>query len=82
MSDKKRDQIERGIKAKQLLDNQLLAEAFEQVGQDILSQWTYSKDPQEREQLWGQYHGLEAVKECLMHYAIMGKAAQKELERK
>ena len=82
MTDKKRDQIKRGIQAKQLLDNQLLADVFEQVGQDILSQWTYSKDPQEREQLWGQYHGLEAVKECIMHFVITGKSAQKEIERK
>ena len=82
MTDKKREQIERGIRAKQLLENSLLIETFEHLDREFLNDLKSCEDPIKRDQIWNKLFGLPAFKACFNYYVINGKSAQKEIERK
>ena len=82
MTDKKRDQIKRGTRAKQALENRIVTVAFERIDQRIVDDWRSCKEPQKRDEFWYQQDALYALKGCLKEFVITGKNAQKEIERK
>ena len=71
----------RGIRAEELLRNELLQEAFETLRADYINAWqiTSAKDSQAREQLYLAVNILGKVKDHLKKVAINGQIASKDL---
>ena len=82
MMDKTEKQIQQGQRAKQLLDDPLLKEAFEylseQYKQEIFN--TSYDDHNQRQVLWMAYNMLDKIKGHLVSVMETGKLASSELE--
>jgi len=80
--DKTEKQIQQGQRAKQLLDDPLLKEAFEylseQYKQEIFN--TSYDDHNQRQVLWMAYNMLDKIKGHLVSVMETGKLASSELE--
>lgn len=76
-----RQKQDKGLKAKQLLENETLQEAFAAQEQAIINQWKSSEGetPAFREGLWLQLQGVKRAKECLEHTLGTGKDAERKL---
>lgn len=76
-----RKAAERGPRAKALLDNELLKEAFEKIEQTLMDEWrnTSTEDAQRREDAWRSYKLLGALRGYLVKTVTNGDAAAKEL---
>lgn len=82
MMDKTEKQIQQGQRAKQILDDPLLKEAFEylseQYKQEIFN--TSYDDHNQRQVLWMAYNMLDKIKGHLVSVMETGKLASSELE--
>jgi hypothetical protein len=78
-----RKAAERGPRAKALLDNDLLKEAFEKIEQTLMDDWrnTSSEDNQRREDAWRTFKLLQNLRGHLGRIVTNGDAAAKELLR-
>lgn len=78
---KLRQQQERGVRAKHLLENELLNEAFEGIENDLMKAWQNSMASDElgREDVWRCYQLLKNLREALKRHVITGDGAGKEL---
>lgn len=76
-----RKAAERGPRAKALLDNELLKEAFEKIEQALMDDWrnTSSEDNQRREDAWRSYKLLQNLRGYLTRLVTTGEASAKEL---
>ena len=54
--------IERGERAKELLDNPLVEEALIRIKEFLVEEWATNTDSQAREELWFTLKGLERFK--------------------
>ncbi len=80
--DKIEKQIQQGQKAKQLLDDPLLKEAFEYLTEQYKSEIfnTSYNDHDQRQVLWMAYNMLDKIKGHLVSVMETGKLASSELE--
>lgn len=80
---KLRIQMDRGQRAKALLDNELLTGAFESIETSLHYAWKTSRagDELAREDIWRSTQLLTNLKECLTRHVTTGEAAGKELLR-
>jgi len=80
---KLREQEHRGIRAKALLENDLLLGAFESIETALLDAWRNSNasETDGREDAWRSIQLLKNLRECLDRHVITGKDAGKELLR-
>lgn len=71
------EEIIRGEKAKQLLADPLLSEAFSQCKKEVLEAWekTPARDIEGREWLWKLYHASIKAENMLRGYIDTGKMA-------
>ena len=78
---RKRRQVERGNSAKELLENPILNEAFEDVENYLKTSWGITKDREThiREDIWRSLQLLENIRQHIKSVAENGKAANKEL---
>lgn len=60
---------ERGLRARQLLEDNVLQEALEDVEVDALRQWRDSANPEVRDGAWATVHALQQVERVLLGYA-------------
>lgn len=77
----KRRQADRGERAKRVLENELVIEAFEKMEKDIIEGWkkTAPDDDRGRHNAYLLDRLLRNFKAQFEQYLITGKAAQKEL---
>jgi len=75
-------QIQQGQRAKQLLDDPLLKEAFEYLSEQYKSEIfnTSYNDHDQRQVLWMAYNMLDKIKGHLVSVMETGKLASSELE--
>lgn len=68
----------RGERAKQLLSDPLLNEAFAHCKQEVLQAWerTPARDVEAREWLWKLYHATIKAEDMLKGYVDTGKLAE------
>ena len=80
--DKIQKQIQQGQRAKQLLDDPLLKEAFEYLTEQYKSEIfnTSYNDHDQRQVLWMAYNMLDKIKGHLVSVMETGKLASSELE--
>jgi hypothetical protein len=73
--------IERGARAKALLENDLLREAFDKLEDDYTAAWKTwpAADTQGRERLWQAVNVLGKVRGHLARVVADGRLAQREL---
>lgn len=81
--DKLRRDMDRGTRAKALLQNELLQEAFDKIETFLITQWQESKasEPELREDAWRSQKLLKNLKSHLSHIVTTGDNANKELLR-
>lgn len=73
---------DRGVRAKQLLENELFNECFDSQISDIHKVWeSPSIDEKERERLWYMLQGIRGAKEYLERLVATGKHSEKELKK-
>ena len=80
--DKLEAAITRGARAKELLTNELLQEAFTRLEADYILAWrqTPARDTDARERLWQAVNIVGKVKDNLTTILSNGKLAQRELD--
>ena len=82
MMDKTEKQIQQGQRAKQLLDDPLLKEAFEYLTEQYKTEIfnTSYNDHDQRQVIWMAYNMLDKIKGHLVSVMETGKLASSELE--
>ena len=72
----------RGARAKELLSNELLQEAFARLEAEYISAWRQmpARDTDARERLWQAVNIVGKVKDNLTTILSNGKLAQRELD--
>ncbi len=73
----------RGIRAKELLDNELLKESFQYLEAEYLRAWRSTKvrDTEARERLWQAVQIVSLIQENLATHVINGRLAADDLRR-
>lgn len=81
--DKLRDAVQRGDRAKALLQNELLVEAFDNLESKIMEEWkaTDPEDKERREDAWRSLKLLQTLQGQFRRIVTTGEAASKELVR-
>ena len=76
------ERLHKGSRAREILENEVFAEAFTQIEQELVTQWTESpaRDADGRERLWTYLQMLRKVKATLVSTMETGKLAKQELE--
>ena len=74
--------VTRGARAKALLEDELLQEAFAALESDYVAAWKRSpaRDTDARERLWQAVNVLGKVRDHVARIAADGKLAQRELD--
>lgn len=72
----------RGKRAQEVLDNEVYAEAYQQIEQEIIRQWREARNPQDREQLHQLLLMHEKARNALETVMRSGQVAEAELGRK
>ena len=80
--DKLRDDLNRAQQANDLLQNELLIEAYEQIDAELIGAWrlTAARDADARERIWHAVQANAKHKNYLQSVANNGKLAQRELD--
>src|SRR5437899_1315445 len=80
--DRLRDATSRAVWAKELLQNELLVEAFQALQDDYMKLWKHTKpsDIDGRETIFKAWHVVGKVQEHLQRVLENGKLAQMELD--
>lgn len=72
----------RGKRAQEVLDNEVYAESYAAIEQEILSKWRDSRSPEDREQLHQFRMMLDKVQNALETVMRTGEVAAAEIARK
>ena len=78
---KLREQQARGERAKNLLADPLLVEAWETLAVNLVQHWKDSKDAEERERAWVAINILERVRDAIALHVKRGKSAAADIVR-
>jgi hypothetical protein len=80
--DKLQRDIVRGARAKALMDDELLQEAFAKLEANYIGAWraTPARDTDARERLWQAVNVLGKVRDHLGQVAAAGKLAQRQID--
>tara|TARA_R110000824_G_scaffold298062_1_gene486315 strand:- start:6991 stop:7251 length:261 start_codon:yes stop_codon:yes gene_type:complete len=72
----------RAVKAKSLLDNELLTETYDTQETELFKAWQNPENSQaQRETIWNLYQGVLGARELLKRILITGNNAKKEIQR-
>lgn len=73
-----------GARAQALLEDELLAAAFDHVREELINEWVNSEadDGQRREELWRQLRSLERVQQFLAHVLSNSHLIKHRIEAK
>lgn len=72
--------IYRAQRAKALLDDELLNEAFKSVRDDLMTTWATCELPEQRERIWVSVNVLDQIKAALITAVANGRVAQHEID--
>lgn len=77
------EQQSRGIRAQQLLDDELLQEALKAIADEVSAQWLAcpARDKEGKEALWQLAKTADKFKGILTGYVQTGKVAAEQLKR-
>lgn len=77
------EQQERGRRAQELLDNELLQEALKAIADEVSAQWLQcpARDKEGKEALWQLAKTADKFKAVLTGYVQTGKLATEQLKR-
>jgi hypothetical protein len=80
---KEHDEVERGRRAQELLDNELLKESLDAIERDVFEMWANAPALQtsEREALWQHIRACRNFRAVLTGYINTGKLAADTLKR-
>lgn len=78
--DKTQIAIVKGARAKAKLDDETFNDAFKQVREGLMEQWTICADPAGRDRAWIAVNLLEQIKSALINTASNGRVAQADLD--
>ena len=80
--DKLRDKLNRAQIARDLLDNELLKEAYLQIDAELINGWrlTQARDTDARERIWAAVQANGKHQDYLRSVVDNGKLAQKQLD--
>jgi hypothetical protein len=80
--DKLQEAIGRAARAQRLVDDELLAEAFDTLDRDYVKAWreSHARDTDARERLWQAVQIVAKVRSHLSTVVNHGKLAQRELD--
>lgn len=84
MDDQKlKQEQERGWKAQELIDNELLQKALSAIEEEVISQWEVcpARDKDGKEALWQLYKTSKKFRTLLLGYVQTGKLATDNLQR-
>lgn len=78
-----RAEQDRGIAARMLLDNELLAEALDAIDREVMEQWIDcpARDKEGKEALWQLIKTSRKFRDLLRGYIDTGKLATEQLRR-
>lgn len=79
MTGKLRKQADRGQKAKRILDNAMVKEAFEVIRADMFKKWEEADGPELREEIHRMLCAMKLFKGHFEHVVRTGEYAQKQL---
>lgn len=76
------ERVHKGTRAKEILENEVFAEAFNQIEQEVIEQWKLSpaRDEAGREKLWIYHQLLQRVRKQLESTMETGKLAELDLQ--
>lgn len=74
---------DRGQKASELLDNELLLQALEAIESEVVAQWEQcpARDKDGKEALWQLFKTSKKFRSILLGYVETGKLATEQLRR-
>lgn len=75
-------ELERGTRAREVLDHPLFVEAFDALRERCLSAWEYGKTPEVREEAWRTLQVAKSVRQSFVDLVTTGKMAEIALEKK
>lgn len=80
---KARQEQERGWKAQELIDNELLNNALSAIEEEVVKQWEAcpARDAEGKEALWQLYKTSKKFRSLLLGYVQTGKLATDNLKR-
>lgn len=84
MDDQKlKQESERGWKAQELLDNDVLKQALDAIEAEVVAQWGAcpARDKEGKEALWQLYKTSQKFRSLLLGYVQTGKMATDNLQR-
>lgn len=82
MSDDFLPDIERAAKARALMEDPLMVEAFSQLEKELIESWQRETDWKQREEIWHQQKALQQVHTYLMtRLQQKGMLAQRKLQK-
>ncbi len=78
------EEIARGEKARQVLEDPLVRGALDDIKQSIIQQWSKCpvKDTDLKERLWGLFNAADKFEEILKTHIETGKMARIQVEQK
>ena len=76
---KLRQDAERALKAKQLLEDELLIDALEYARQSYTAAWKAATTPELREKAWDLVHAVDKFEEHLIIVLNTGKLADRQI---
>lgn len=74
-------EIDRGRRAKQLMDDELIKEAFQSLADHLHSAWENSCSPEAREQAWQNVRALNEVRASLEAIMATGQMAALSIDK-
>jgi hypothetical protein len=80
---KEHDEVERGRRADELLNNELLSQALDAIDKEVFEAWANSPalSAAEREALWQHIRACRNFRSVLLGYISTGKLAANTLKR-
>jgi hypothetical protein len=78
--DKLRSDVDRGMKAKALLENELLAETLAYLRQSYVDGWQACKTPELRESAWYLVKAVDQIRDHLETVLNDGRLADRQIE--
>lgn len=67
------NEVARGAKAAELLEEPLIVEAFDAIEKEAINKWKSSVNPEDRETLWHLIQGHRLFKSALTKHITTGK---------
>lgn len=76
------DSIQRGERAKQILNDQIVQDAFQEIEESLIEIWKDNRCTEDREELWYTLRGFQMFKQCFESTIQDGQFDRAQLEQR